>query len=88
MNNLEKELAEKMAAISHGLPSETVYEACRWVLMNVIVQSAPSADKACSAIRIMAKDMQQDIRENWAALRRCVLKHNGPMRSQSGRRTE
>jgi hypothetical protein len=74
MNKLEKELAEKMAVISHGLPSETVYEACRWVLMNVIVQSAPSADKACSAIRIMAKDMQQDIRENWTALR-CVLKH-------------
>ena len=59
------EVLDKLQAVARGFPIPVVAAAVAMLVVNAIVVRAPSVEKACSALRIAAKTMQDDARARW-----------------------
>jgi hypothetical protein len=59
------EVLDKLQAVARGFPMPTVVAAASMLIVNATVQKSPSIEKACSALRIGAKTMQDDARARW-----------------------
>jgi hypothetical protein len=67
------DLLDKLQAVARGFPVSTVAVAAAMLLVNTTVARAPSVEKACSALRIAGKTMQDDARERWDTIKSSYL---------------